>query len=69
MSEFDNRFNNLTFKERQNLMPYLIEANIRHVEQCKIKAVNSHRKLMDDYNEHIKSMKGSLSEYKDLKGE
>lgn len=64
MSEFNHRFNDLSFEERTNLMPHMIEMQILHYEQCKGKAVRAHRKLMVDYNDHINNLQVDLRKYR-----
>ncbi len=63
MGEYSHRFNDLSYDERQKLIPYLIESQILHVKNCKFKALVAHRKLMDDYDKHINSMKEDLEAY------
>jgi hypothetical protein len=53
-------WNDLDFETRERLMPYMIEAQILHIEQCKIKAVRAHKRLMKDYNDQITNCKDSL---------
>ena len=60
MRKFSYLWNDLPIEERTRLMPYMIKAQINHYEQCKIKAIRSHKKLLADYNSHIKNCKESL---------
>ena len=60
MSGFDEIFNELPLQEREKLMPFLISEQIIHYEQCKMKAIKSHKALISDYNSHINNLKTEL---------
>ena len=69
MNEFSYLWNDLTSEQRTSLMPYEIQTHILHLEQSKAKAVESHKKLMRDFNSHIASLTHELSKYRDDQGE
>ena len=54
-------WNDLPQAERNRLMPYMIELQIRHVMQCKTKAIAAHRAHLKALDEQIKNMRHSLS--------
>lgn len=60
--EHSKLWNDLPLDERKRLVPYMIQTQILHIEQCKIKAVRAHRKLMKDFNDQINNCKNSLAE-------
>ena len=64
MSKFTYLWNDLPIEERTRLMPYMIEAQINHYEQCKNKAIKAHRKLLVDYDSHIKNCRDILTRAK-----
>lgn len=70
MIEHSHLWNDLPIEERRRLMPCMIERQILHYEQCKNKAIRSHRKLMADYNSHINNCRDYLKkEIKELQDE
>ena len=56
-------WNDLPDAERKRLMPHMLETQILHIEQCKMKAINSHKRHMKELNEQIKNIESSLNEY------
>lgn len=54
-------WNDLPQAERKRLMPYMIEIQIRHITQCKIKAITAHRAHLKALDDQIKNMRRSLS--------
>lgn len=60
MSEYSEIWNSLPKEERLRLMPHMIESQIIHIEQTKLKAIRHHKKFLDDCNDQIKNLKHSL---------
>ena len=54
-------WNELPYEERLRLTPYMIESQIRDIQQCKRKAKKAHESLMKDMNNHIKNLRSELS--------
>lgn len=54
-------WNDLPQAERKRLMPYMIEIQIRHITQCKTKAIAAHRTHLKMLDDQIKNMRHSLS--------
>jgi len=67
MSEFNNfshLWNDLPKEERSRLMPNMIESHLLHTEQCKLKIISSHKKLMKELNDLQSNLRESLLKYK-----
>jgi len=58
--KYNHLWNDLPEAERERLMPHMLESQILHIEQCKQKAVNAHRKHMKELNDQIKNIEHSL---------
>ena len=63
MSDNDHLWNDLPFDERKRLMPHMIEAQIKHINQCKEKAKASHRAHMSELNSWLKNLESELGKY------
>lgn len=63
MNEHSDLWNNLPKEERIRLMPHMIESQILHIEQTKLKAIKSHKGFLDDCNNQIKNLKISLARF------
>ena len=60
MSEYSYLWNSLPFEERERLQPYLIEAQIRNLEQAKQKAIKAHKRYLAEMNDWIANCKSVL---------
>lgn len=56
----DHLWNNLPGEERARLMPHMLECQIRHIEQCKSKALRAHKSHMKELNDHIVNLQVAL---------
>jgi len=63
MSKHDSLWNYLPHNEGSRLMPYMIERQILHIEQCKAKAVSAHKAHMKSLNDHIQNCYDDLEKY------
>ena len=61
LSKYNYLWNDLPSDERKRLMPHMLESQILHIEQCKNKAVRSHKALMSEFNEHINNLQIELN--------
>lgn len=52
--DYSHLWNNLPKEKRMELMPHMIESQIMHIEQTKLKAIRHHRAFLDDCNSQIK---------------
>jgi len=58
-------FNALPKEERKKHCSYEIHSHILHLEQGKLKAIKAHKRLINEYNDHIKNLKHyAVSEYR-----
>jgi len=64
MNDFSHLWNDLPFEERTRLMPFLVEAQLRYIEQGKGIAIRAHKKYLSDVNILQKSLKQELKKYK-----
>ncbi len=55
-------WNDLPIEERLRLHPYMIETQIRHLEQAKRVAIEAHQKYLRDMNDWIGNLKSKLKE-------
>lgn len=60
MSDYSHLWNDLPKEERHRLMPHMIESQILHIEQTKLKAIRHHKRFLDDCNDQIKNLNRSL---------
>lgn len=54
-------WNDLPFEERKRLMPYMLEAQILHVWQCKEKAIKAHKRHLQGLNDLIGNLERELN--------
>ncbi len=59
--KYNELWNDLPQSERKRLMPHMIETQIRHIEQCKAKAISNHKAHMNELNDWINSLKSNLN--------
>ena len=50
-NRFSHLWNDLSTSERTRLHPYSAESQLMHIEQCKLKIIASHNKLINELNE------------------
>jgi len=60
MSEYSHLWNDLPFEERERLQPFMMEVQMRHLEQAKQKAIIAHKTLLGEFNRQISSIQGVL---------
>ena len=53
-------WNDLPFEERKRLMPYMMEAQLLHIHQCKHKAIQAHKKHMRELDDWMNNIKREL---------
>ena len=53
-------WNDLPFEERKRLMPYAMECQLRHIWQCKQKAIEAHKRHMKELDDLMASIKRDL---------
>ena len=63
MTKYSHLWNDLPFEERARLMPHMLESQILHIKQAKIKAVRAHRSLMREFNERMNGLQIELNKY------
>tara|TARA_R100000544_G_C2225835_1_gene60614 strand:+ start:2533 stop:2736 length:204 start_codon:yes stop_codon:yes gene_type:complete len=61
-NDYSHLWNDLPKEQRVKLMPHMIESQIMHIEQTKLKAIRHHKAFLDDCNSQIKNLKKSLSD-------
>ena len=59
-SKFSSLWNDLPSDERARLMPHMIEAQKRHILQCKQKAIAAHRRHMKELNNWVAELDRDL---------
>lgn len=62
LKDYSHLWNDLPKEQRVKLMPHMIESQIMHIEQTKLKAIRHHKTFLDDCNSQIKNLKKSLSD-------
>jgi hypothetical protein len=53
-------WNDLPLDERKRLMPHMIESQMRHILNCKQKAISAHKKHMKELDAWLKNLKNEL---------
>jgi hypothetical protein len=61
MNDFTDRWNDLTFNERSELMPYTIECQINGLLASKEKAIRYHTQHIKSIDEHVENLKRELN--------
>ena len=62
--DFTHLWNDMSYDERKRLIPHAIESQKLHIIQCKEKAIESHKKLINEYNEWINNLDNELNKYR-----
>ena len=60
---YSHLWNELPQAERERLMPHMLESQIVHIEQCKLKAISAHKKLMKELNEQQKYLEKNVERF------
>ena len=60
---YNHLWNELPQAERERLMPHMLESQILHIEQCKLKAISTHKKLMKELNEQQLYLKKGVERF------
>ena len=55
-----NLWNDLPDAERKRLMPHMLESQILHIEQCKLKANSAHKSHVRDLDKQISNITAAL---------
>ena len=58
----DSHWNRLPKEDRKRLMPCMIEAQILHIKQCKLKAEATHKAHMRELNSWLWNLERELCE-------
>jgi hypothetical protein len=56
-------WNDLSWEERHQLMPYMLESQILHIQQTMQKAIEAHNKFLQSCNDQINNINNSLERY------
>ncbi len=60
MGKHSELWNSLPDEERQRLMPFMVETQILHIEQCKAKLIRNHQRTLKELNDQISNLKRDL---------
>ena len=63
MNDFSHLWNDLPIDERKRLMPYMVERQLRHLEQGKRIAISNHKKYLSEIGKLQKSLQRDLDKY------
>jgi hypothetical protein len=59
-NKYRNLWNDMPIAERQRLMPYEIECQLRYIWQCKQKAITAHKQYMKELDDWMANIKREL---------
>ena len=60
LKDYSHLWSDLPKEQRIKLMPHMLESQIMHIEQTKLKAIRHHKAFLDDCNAQIKNLKDGM---------
>lgn len=59
-SDHTHLWNDMPFEERDRLMPHAMESQLKHIWQCKQKAIQAHKRHMKELDDWMANIKREL---------